>query len=120
VTPRPCVRWVSAAREKVVELFGGDRGGTRPAERVEDRVPFPVEASSRAQRTRRRRFWVVAVEPLSPGHGRYAPEVGDLRAGVGAVYEVVVEGVAHPFALARPQGRLVSVGPRKLGQRVCA
>ena len=38
------------------------------------------------------------------------PDGGDLGFRVIAVYEVVVEGVARSFVLARPQQRLVGVG----------
>jgi hypothetical protein len=60
---------------------------------------------------------MIAIELLPPWHGGDAPEGGDLGFGVPAVYEVVVEGVAGATTLARPQNCLVSVGPRKLGQR---
>jgi hypothetical protein len=60
---------------------------------------------------------VAAVGFLPDGHGGDVPDGGELGGGVGAVDEVVVEGVAGALAPARPQQRLVGVGPRKLGQR---
>src|SRR5918998_6707396 len=60
---------------------------------------------------------MVSVELLPLGHRRDVPDGGDLCFRVSAVYEVVVEGVLRTFTLARPQQRLVGVGPRKLEQR---
>jgi hypothetical protein len=57
------------------------------------------------------------VELLFRGHGRDAPDGGDLGRRIAAVYEVVVEGVTRPLALAHPQQGFVRMGPRKLGQR---
>ena len=54
---------------------------------------------------------------LPPRHGRDVPEGGELGVLVLAVYKVVVEGMVRSASLARPQQRLVGVGPRKLGQR---
>jgi hypothetical protein len=39
-----------------------------------------------------------------------------LGGGVSTVYEVVVEGVARAFVLARPQECFVGVGPPESGQ----
>jgi hypothetical protein len=57
---------------------------------------------------------MTTVGLLPPGHDGDAPDGGELGGGVRAVYEVVVEGVARAFALARPQEGFVGVGPRKL------
>jgi hypothetical protein len=51
-----------------------------------------------------------------PWHGSDAPDGGDLRAEILAVYEVVVKSMSGTPALARPQEGFV--GARKLGQRL--
>ena len=53
-----------------------------------------------------------------PWHGSDAPDGGDLRAEILAVYEVVVKSMSGTPALARPQEGFVGVGARKLGQRL--
>ena len=60
----------------------------------------------------------IRVKLLLPGHGRDAPDGGDLCFWVSAVDKVVVEGVAEAASLARPKERFVGVGPRKSGQRL--
>ena len=62
---------------------------------------------------------MAAVGLLPHGHGGDVPYGGELGGWVGAVYEVVVEGVPGVLAPARPQeGFVACVGPRKLGQRL--
>jgi hypothetical protein len=50
-------------------------------------------------------------------NGRDVPDGGELGGRICAVDEVVVEGMAGSASLARPEERLVGVGPRKLGLR---
>ena len=54
---------------------------------------------------------------LPPWHGTDAPDGGDLRFGVSAVDQAVVEGVVGAISFSRPHDGLVGVGPRKVGQR---
>jgi hypothetical protein len=60
---------------------------------------------------------MVAHALLTSGNSRDAPDRGDLGARIGAVYEIIVEGVTSTPALARPDEGVVGVGLRKLGQR---
>ena len=53
---------------------------------------------------------MVAVELLVPRYRRDTPDGEDLRGGVRAVHEIIVEGVAGVATLARPKVCLVHVG----------
>ena len=46
---------------------------------------------------------------LALGYARNTTHRGDLACGVGAIYELVVEGVSGASALARPEEGLVGV-----------
>src|SRR5688572_192139 len=89
--------------EVAVELFRGNPGRSRSAERVEDKVAFCRGGQDGATDEAQRLLGgVTTVELLPPWHRRDAPDGRDLGRWVPAVYEVVVEGVARRFALARP------------------
>jgi hypothetical protein len=58
------------------------------------------------------RPWVFSLM----GTGRMRQTEDTWEMGVGAIYEVIVDGVAYALAPARPKQRLVGMGPRKLRQ----
>ena len=89
-----------------------------PAEWVEDQLAFRRGGHDGAANETKGFLYRVTVMGFLPhGYGGDVPYGGDLGGGVGAVYEVVVEGVARSLALASPQECFVVLGPRKLGQR---
>src|SRR5829696_5369740 len=97
--------------KEAFQLLGRDPRRPRPAEWVEDEVPFRGGGEhGAAEETQGFLGGVAAVGLLPSGHGGDVPYGGDLGGGIGAVYEVVVEGVARAFALARPQECFVGVG----------
>ncbi len=57
---------------------------------------------------------MAAVGFFLRGHGRDAPAGGDLGGGIGAVYEVVVDGVAPPCSCS-PTGVFLERGPTQAG-----
>src|SRR5215217_1718323 len=99
-------------------LLGRNSRSARPTERIEDEIPLSRRGhEGAAYQAQRFLSGMISVELLLLGDGGDVPDGGEfLSGGIEAVYEGVVERVACPFSLARPDERLVSVGPRKLGQ----
>jgi hypothetical protein len=102
--------------EEATQLLGGNPRRPRTAERIEDEISLTGRSQKRpAHQAQGFLSGLVTVQLLLLWDGRDASDGGEL--GAGSVYEVVVEGVACPFTLARPEQSLVGVGPRKPGQR---
>ena len=123
--PRPCVPPAprtpppSQPHEEATQLLGSNPRRPRPAERVEDQLALFGGGQDRAAEEAQGLLGgVAAVEFLPHGHGRDAPDRGDLGFRVVAVYEVVVEGVMRPLAPARPQQGFVGVVPTCVGPRL--
>jgi hypothetical protein len=92
------------SHEEAPQLLGRYPRRTRPTEGVEDELTFRrAGQDGPAEETEGFLGGVATVGLLPPGHGGDAPDGGELGGGVGAVYEVVVEGVVRALALARPQ-----------------
>src|SRR5215217_6906983 len=99
------------SHEETAEFLGRNPARAEPTERVEYERPFIGGSEHGAPEEAQGLLGGVAAVGLLPfGHGGDAPDRGDLGGGVGAVYEVVVEGVGRSLALARPQEGLVGVG----------
>src|ERR671911_41245 len=104
--------------EEAPQLLGRYPGRPRSAEKVEDEVALPARGHDGAPDEAQGLLGgMVSVTFLPPGHGRDAPDGGDLGAWVWAVYEVVVEGVAGGAPPFPPHPRLVGGGARHMGQR---